>query len=306
MTPQPQDKPKLALIGHGEAGQALAQGWREAGVAHGLSAFDIEPARSLAPDRAGALDGAAAVFCLVTADSAAQALKQAAPFLPAGALVFDGNSCAPRTKRENAELVARAGARYVDMAIMAPVHPRLHRTPVLLSGEHAREAAEMLAALDMVAEVVEGPVGAASSVKMIRSVMVKGLEALSAECLLAARRAGVADRVIDSLEHSHPGLALAARGGYNLERMLVHGSRRAAEMREVVKTLDDLGLSGAMSAASADWQERLGGLGLTPVDGDWRALADAILKALPQGAGEMPAPGKGKPPETAQSLSKVR
>ena len=247
------------------------------------------PSRSLAPDRASALEGAVAVFCLVTADSAALALKQAAAFLPAGALVFDGNSCAPETKRENADLVARAGARYVDMAIMAPVHPRLHQTPVLLSGEHAIEAAEMLAALDMAAEAVAGPVGAASSVKMIRSVMVKGLEALSAECLLAARRAGVAERVIDSLERSHPGLALAGRGGYNLERMLVHGTRRAAEMREVVKTLEDLGLSSAMSAASADWQDRLGGLGLAPPGGDWRALADGIFAALPPG-GQPPDP----------------
>ena len=66
-----------------------------------------------------------------------------------------------------------------------------------------------MAALDMRPRVIGDKVGDASAIKMIRSVMIKGLEALTAECLLAARRAGVADAVLASLQNSDPGYRLA-------------------------------------------------------------------------------------------------
>ncbi len=86
--------------------------------------------------------------------------------------------------------------------------------------------------------IVPGAVGAASSIKMIRSVMVKGLEALTAECFLAADAAGVTEAVRASLDASWPGTDWGAKADYNLERMMAHGIRRAAEMEEVAKTLD--------------------------------------------------------------------
>jgi len=299
----PDSKPRLALIGYGEAGRAFARGWRAAGVTGDIRAFDIDPARSLSASRAAALEGAQAVFCLVTADRATEAFEQIAPHLPpdppsgppsgpsGGVLVFDGNSCAPATKRENALVVEGAGGRYVDMAIMAPVHPRLHETPVLLAGPHAEAGRGMLARLGMRSRVAGDEVGQASAIKMIRSVMVKGMEALFAECVLAGRRAGVEDVVLDSLQDSFPEFDWAARAAYSLERMMVHGTRRAAEMREVARTVRELGLSGAMSEASAHWQALVGGLGLEAGVDDVRARSDAILAVLggagPGGAGRV-------------------
>ena len=90
-----------------------------------------------------------------------------------------------------------SGGRYVDVAVMAPVHPRLHRTPLLISGPHVEAAAPALSALGMSASIHEGPVGASSSVKMIRSIMMKGLEALVCECVLAGRKAGVIETVLE-------------------------------------------------------------------------------------------------------------
>src|SRR5690606_33538388 len=101
-------------------------------------------------------------------------------------------------------------------------------------------------------------VGRASMVKMVRSVMIKGLEALSAECVGAAWRAGVLDDVIASLDASWPGADWASRANYSLDRMMVHGLRRAAEMREVVKTLESLGQSAEMSRATTIQQQSLG------------------------------------------------
>ena len=116
---------------------------------------------------------------------------------------------------------------------------------------------------------VAGPaVGEASTIKMLRSVMMKGLEALTAECLLAARRAGVEGAVIASLQASDPGFDWQRRSAYNLERMMAHGLRRAAEMREVAATLRELGLPDRLAVATADWQQQVGALGLEAGEAD--------------------------------------
>ena len=287
----------IALIGFGEAGRTFAAGWGS-GAAPDLRACDLraaEPGLQEAARAAGitchshpgpALAGAAVAFCLVTADQALAAARAAADVLPAGLLWLDGNSCAPGTKRRAAAVIEAVGGHYVDLAVMAPVAVRGHRTPCLLAGPQAVAAAEALAPLGMDLRVVGSRVGDASAIKMLRSVMIKGFEALTAECLLAARRAGVEGEVLASLQASDPGWNWQARGAYNLERMLAHGTRRAAEMREVVRTLADLGLPARMSAAAAEWQDQLAALHVAPGPDDLASRADRILAALPAGDAE--------------------
>ncbi|HHZ07439.1 MAG TPA: NAD(P)-dependent oxidoreductase [Rhizobiales bacterium] len=285
----------IAMIGFGEAARAFAAGWRSP-MAGRLAAYDIkclDDARRPALEEAAAASGvaccatpadavrdAAIVFCLVTADQAVAAAEAAAPHLRKGAFWLDGNSCSPGSKRSAAALIDGAGGRYVDMAIMAPVHPALHRTASLLSGPHAEAAQPVLAGLDMNVRVAGPGVGDASSIKMLRSVMIKGFEALTAECLLAAHRAGVEEAVLASLQASDPGWDWKRRGAYNLERMLVHGARRAAEMREAAATLRELGLPDRMAAATAAWQDEIATLGLPGGKNDLADRARRILSRL--------------------------
>lgn len=285
---------RIALIGFGEAAEAFLSGWARDGAA--ARAFDLKllqpeqaPAMARRCRTAGAeamsgpgpaLAGATLAFSLVTADQALAAAEAAAPHLAPEALWLDGNSCSPSTKRAAAAVIEAAGGRYVDMAIMAPVAARRARTPVLLAGPAAEAAAGRLAALGMRPAVAGARVGDASTIKMLRSVMVKGLEALTAECLLAARRAGVEDAVLASLQASDPGFDWTRRAAYNLERMMLHGTRRAAEMREVAATLRELGLPDRLSEATAAWQAEIGRLGLDGGDDDVAARADRILAAL--------------------------
>ncbi|TPE43415.1 NAD(P)-dependent oxidoreductase [Amaricoccus solimangrovi] len=285
----------MALIGFGEAAEAFVTGWGAArpGPAR---AFDV---KLLDPPKAGpvaarsgvagvipcespaeALAGAALVLCLVTADQALAATEAAAGALAPGTLWLDGNSCAPDTKRAAAAVIEASGGAYVDMAIMAPVHPRRHLTPVLLAGAEAEAAAAALRVLGMRPEVAGDRVGDASTIKMLRSVMVKGIEALTAECFLAARRAGVDAAVLASLDASDPGMDWTRRGAYNLERMMVHGIRRAAEMREVAATLRGLGLPDRLARATAAWQDEIGALGLDGGAADLAGRADRVLSRL--------------------------
>ncbi len=290
----------IALIGFGEAGQAIAKGLRLDAPDLDIRAFDIKTGNAaakagkwddyeaaqvtgcatLADALADALDGQGAVFSLVTADQALEAARAAAGHLYPGALYFDCNSCAPGTKRAAADLIGAAGGHYVDTAVMAPVHPRLHKVPLLVSGPNAEAALPVLTALGMEPRLIPGDVGRASSIKMMRSIMVKGMEALALECILAARKAGVDGEILESLGGSFPGFDWPKKMAYDFERSTTHGLRRAAEMREVAKTVDELGLMNGMSRAIVDWQQAVGDLALQPGDPELGVRADAILNAL--------------------------
>ncbi len=247
----------LSLIGFGEAAQAFAAGadWIGAGYdiadrTAELEHHGIDAART----PRGAVHRAAAVLNLVTPGASLDAAKAAAAHLAAGALWLDLTSVAPATKRAAAAVISAAGGRYVDAAIMAPVHPRRREVPILLAGPYADAGHAALAAAGFgTLRIVAGPVGTAAAIKMIRSVMVKGIEALTAECCIAADRAGVLDEVLGSL-----GADWAGKANYNLERMLVHGGRRADELGEVAATLADLGVDPAMTRAAAGWHRQLG------------------------------------------------
>ncbi|HTU13408.1 MAG TPA: DUF1932 domain-containing protein [Allosphingosinicella sp.] len=268
----------LALIGFGEAGMTFASQWDAPVRAYDIKTDDPATAAAKSDDYARhgatgaatlaeALAGAELVLSVVTADQALLAARAAAGSLAPGALYCDLNSVAPGTKREAARAIEAAGGLYADVAVMAPVHPARLAVPLLVSGPHADAAIAALGAVGFSPTRVEGPVGRASTIKMLRSVMVKGMEALSAECFLAAHEAGVVDEVAASLAKSWPGVDWLAQADYNLERMLVHGRRRAAEMDEVAKTVADLTLDNAMTRACADKQRALGTLGLAAPEG---------------------------------------
>ena len=172
------------------------------------------------------------------------------------------NSVAPGTKRATAEVIEAAGGRFVDVAIMAPVSPLQLEVPLLLSGSCAEEAAISLQSFGFAnMRVVGSEVGRASAIKMIRSVMVKGLEALTDEMMAAANAAGVADEVLASLDASEKTIPWAQRAAYNLERMATHGLRRAAEMEESAKTLLSLGVAPVMTRGTVYRQREAAGKG---------------------------------------------
>lgn len=283
--------PKVALIGFGEAGETFARAARWNGLASG---WDLLPVRcALMPDcgiaagadAAATLAEADVVLSLVTADGALAAAQVYAAALPAGALWCDMNSVAPHTKRAAAQAVTAAGARYVDVAVMAPVDKGL-AVPLLVSGPDAAAAQDALAALGFTSiRVVGDEVGRASAIKLCRSVMVKGLEALTAEMVLAASQAGVLDEVLASLDASEKQVSWFERADYNLDRMLIHGRRRSAEMAEACAMLADLGVAPMMSEQTVQRQLTLGELELAPPP-DTLSAKLAAIRATPDFKGE--------------------
>jgi 3-hydroxyisobutyrate dehydrogenase-like beta-hydroxyacid dehydrogenase len=290
----------IAMIGFGEAGAILGEELSRRGC--GVRAWDIQLADAglqarmrhrielARADAAGslaqALRGAKLVISAVTATSAGEVARQSAALLAPGQIYFDINSVSPGVKRANAACVEAAGAHYIDAAVMAPVPPQRLAVPMLLGGGRAAELSPSLNAMGFATRVVSADVGVASAIKMCRSVMIKGIEALTVECLLSARHYGAETAVLQSLAATFPSMGWAeAQPDYLISRVAEHGRRRAAEMREVAATVQEAGLLPHMALATAARQDALvddmQAAGMT-YDAShafsWRELADALMQ----------------------------
>lgn len=299
MTDNPRiDDRSLAVIGFGEAGRILAGGLRASGC-FDVCAYDIlvhDPARrgallaaaverhvTMAESNREAIRGARIIVSAVTAASSTDVARETAAALAPGQFFADINSVSPGTKRANARLIEGAGGHYVDVAVMAPIPPYGLKVPILLGGREAADLVAMLAPAGMNFDIVADDIGTASAIKMCRSVMIKGMEALTVECLLGARHYGVEQRVLASLEETFPQMKWDERADYLVSRVVVHGRRRAAEMREVAVTIREAGLEPFMASATAKCQDRISdivdaGAGTRAVGSEfsWRKFADAI------------------------------
>ena len=284
----------IALVGYGEVGKIFAAELIARGAR--ISFFDI----LLADEQAGAamrahaaslgaaacdtlaavLDGAQLAISAVTASSTLAVAEEAAKSIRPGQFFLDLNSASPTTKQTSARLIDAAGGYYVEAAVMGSVPPYGIKVPIILGGHKRDELARLLAPADMRLETGVAEVGVASAVKMCRSIMIKGLEALTVECMLTARRYGVEDQVLASLDETYPGMDWQKEADYLVSRVVQHGRRRAAEMREVARTVAEVGMQPLLAAPTAqrqDWMADLVSAGtVSKTEKSWRKVADAI------------------------------
>jgi 3-hydroxyisobutyrate dehydrogenase-like beta-hydroxyacid dehydrogenase len=241
--------PTIALLGLGEAGSRLAADLAAAGVE--VRGFDPDAVRD-APAVSRFADPAAAVAgsdVVLSVNSAAAALGAAAAALPAvgrGAVYADLNTAAPGLKRALAALVAGIGARFADVALLGPVPARGLATPALASGPGARAFAEVLEPLGMPVDVVSAEAGDAATLKLLRSVFMKGLAAAAVESHAAAEAAGHARWLEDQIA--------GVIGRPLLERLLEgsreHAARRVDELEAARELLLELGIEPRIATAS--------------------------------------------------------
>ena len=280
---------KIGFLGYGEAARAFHDGLSRAVLAHDIlldrddgAMREAMKLRGATPVAIAGLAEADWVFSAVTADQSLLAVEPLLPHIRQGQVLIDINSVSPTRKRDTAAAVEAAGALYLDMAVMAPVHPKKHATPVLLAGASAETLLPQLQALGFSASLVGPEPGAATAIKMVRSLFVKGLEAITVETLLAARASGCFDDIYASLSASFPGLDWSRFATYQFERTTRHGRRRAAEMRESGATLDALGLHGALAREIAAVQDAMGAAGPAPD----APLAETVQSVLNRRTGQ--------------------
>nr|WP_228538057.1 NAD(P)-dependent oxidoreductase [Nocardia sp. XZ_19_231] len=244
---------RVAVLGFGEAGSEFARDLVAAGA--DVRGFDpIVTAPHGVQQRDGDADAvrdAELVFSLTTATEAERALRVSLPALSPGTLWAEANTAAPTLKVRLAELVKDAGADLVDVAIMAPVPGRGLRTPMFVSGSAASQFVELLAEFGVAVDQVPGPVGAASSRKLLRSVVYKGLAAAVVEALAGAAAAGCADWL-----HEHLIQEFQNFDAQTVQRLITgtfeHAVRRTEEMEAAAGQLADLGVTPRIAAATRD------------------------------------------------------
>ena len=290
---------RIGLIGHGEVGKTFSVGLKDKPGVMAVGAWDlkfIDPATSGFELDQCSLRGITAhgsmrelceasdlIISAVTASNTLAVAQEAARFIRAGSVFLDFNSASPGTKQQAAALIDARGADYVEAGLMTSVPPHGIRVPMLLGGLQAAPLAELLNRWGLDANAVSDKLGVASAIKMCRSVMIKGLEALVIESYTTARRYGVEDHVLPTLQETFPAIDWQQQGGYFFSRVVQHGKRRAEEMREAANTVKEAGFEPFMSVAIADKQQWVSDRALDDVfkglgkDARWQEYADRLI-----------------------------
>jgi 3-hydroxyisobutyrate dehydrogenase-like beta-hydroxyacid dehydrogenase len=234
---------RWGLIGFGEAGRIIGGALAASGV--DLAVHDrvlLDPARGAAVREAVTAAGATpvddlaafadrdVVVSLVTPATAVPAAQGYAPHAQAGALYLDLNSTAPDAKQE---IVALLGSVRVVDGVMTGGGITLdaHRIPISLAGPDAAEAAELLNGAGLNAAVVGDEIGSAAALKMLRSVVIKGMEGLWVEALLAARARGVVEPLLAMIEETLDRYSARDFATMLVTTHVAHAGRRQVEVR---------------------------------------------------------------------------
>lgn len=289
---------RIGVIGFGEVGRILSAALLEGG--HRVGTYDRlldDPATAsaleaaaraagvhVAPSSGALMAEADLVVCAVTASQTGAAAEAASRAIRPGTWFLDLNSASPGTKIACSQAIESAGGRYLECAVMTSVPPYGIAVPMLLGGPHAAAAKPVLAALGFSgAEVADERLGIASAIKMCRSVIIKGMEAIFVESLVTARHYGVEAPVLASLQETFPSIDWDEQASYFFSRVAQHGRRRAEEMREAAVTVKEAGLDPHLAAATAerqDWMARYRpGFGGLAKGANWREYADRVLGA---------------------------
>jgi 3-hydroxyisobutyrate dehydrogenase-like beta-hydroxyacid dehydrogenase len=288
---------RIGLIGYGEVGKTFCAGL--APRVETMGAWDLKfdaPATRDAERGHAAAHGTTAhgsmrelceasdlIISAVTASNTLAVALEAAQYIRPGTVFLDLNSASPGTKQQAAAAVDGAGASYVEAGVMTSIPPYGIKVPMLLGGARAAELAALLSLWEMDAKAVSEKLGVASAIKMCRSVMIKGLEALVIESYTTARAYGVEDHVLPTLQETFPSIDWSQQGAYFFSRVVQHGQRRAEEMRESANTVKEAGFAPLMAAAIADKQQwvadqaKAGVFGDLPKGAAWQAYADRLL-----------------------------
>lgn len=292
---------QIGLIGYGEVGKTFCAGLKTKPGVTTMAAWDLKFVSAVTRDAEHTHAHAAGVqacgsmvalceasnFILsaVTASNTLGVALEAAKHIRAGSVYLDLNSASPGTKQQCAAAIEAAGAHYVEAGVMTSVPPYGIKVPMLLGGTKAAALATALTAWQLDATAVSEKLGIASAIKMCRSVMIKGLEALVIESYATARAYGVEEHVLPTLQETFPSINWQEQGGYFFSRVVEHGKRRAEEMREAANTVREAGFEPFMATATANKQQWVADQAAAGVfngiakGAGWQDYADRLLVA---------------------------
>jgi 3-hydroxyisobutyrate dehydrogenase-like beta-hydroxyacid dehydrogenase len=292
----------IALLGFGEAGSAIARGLAsEKGWRGPSKPGDNAPRRVIAIDPAldkdargtaigkeagrlevpisdkytDALAEADLVICAVQGEHALDAATSAAPLLKKGAYFLDLCTVTGKMADEDRAAIEKAGGQYIDIAVMGGFFKYGIKAPMLVAGGDAKAAVDWMNANGFDAKYLGPRPGSASSVKMVRSVLMKGLEALGVEALVTAERQGIREEVLECLADVDL-VPFRDHLASLVQTHVVHARRRWEEMGLVAQTLRETGVEPKMTVTTEQTLRRSVEAGIAPADGKVPGLDEAL------------------------------
>lgn len=254
----------LVFIGFGEAAYNIAAGLKEEGFTS-MAAYDNmadDPKRGeLIHKRASevgvplitleeAIEKGEFIASLNSAKVAYSVAESIIPHLKNGQVYIDFNSANPDVEVRIDGIKRAEGVLFCDAGVMGTVPGNRHKVPMYLTGDGSQVFYDSFSKYGMKLTILDAPAGGSSAIKMLKSVVMKGLPQLMFESFEAADKYGVLDTLVKSLASSLEGKTVEKLADTFIARTMIHAERRAAEMRDVVATLEKAGVDASMTEAT--------------------------------------------------------
>ena len=206
------------------------------------------------------------------AEGLASRLAPALQSLPKKPVYVDCNAISPQTAGRVAAIVEPTGAAFVDGGIIGGP-PREDYSPAIYASGPQAERTAAIKEFGIDWRIIDGPIGAASGLKMSYAGITKGTTAIAAAMLLGAARFGCAEALIAELSSSQPEMLRRIRRG--VPGMYDKAYRWVGEMEEISDFLEANAASSEMYAAIARLYDYL-----AEAEADAAPAADNAIKML--------------------------
>ena len=286
---------KLGFIGFGEVGFEMAMGFKSEGLDRVL-AYDVMQGDSVygplirervqnsgvalisSPEEV--IKNVDVIIVAVPGSKTLQTAKDIVGFFDEHKLYVDVSASAPETKRAVWETVKTSGAKFVDAAMLGSLPQYKHKVPTLISGNGSDELLRLMTPYGMALDKANDNPGDATAIKLVRSIVMKGLPALLMEALEAASAMKIEEVVLKSLAETMNSCTFEVTMNRLVTGTAVHAERRGQEMVNVIEMLNTLNIKPTMSQATFERHKWLAGKNLKEKFGgktpkSWQEVVEA-------------------------------
>jgi 3-hydroxyisobutyrate dehydrogenase-like beta-hydroxyacid dehydrogenase len=287
---------RVGFVGFGALAQAFAAGLTDGGAQDVVAYLRPSGDGASAQARVKRLSAAGVRSCssvgelvrsadlvvsAVPAAAAAEVAEAVVGHLAPGAIYVDPAPLAPSQKLALAGRIGEAGAEYVDVAVLGTVNVDRHAVPMMAAGPGAARWAAFAEPYGFRVSVLDGPPGQASLVKLLRSVYMKGRDALILEMLVAARRYGLEDTVVASIGGAAEQVPFAELTTRVMGSLALYAERRSDELAASAELVAEAGLDPLVAAAGAARLRWMADLGIREAFGGERPTdTEAVLDTI--------------------------
>jgi 3-hydroxyisobutyrate dehydrogenase-like beta-hydroxyacid dehydrogenase len=267
------ERQKIGFIGFGEVARTLSQRMKEMGgeiMAYDKFADRVKEKAEelripLIEKMAGLVHSCTLILSTLWPDAALESAKEAAPLLSPNQIYCDMNSVSPETTEEIQQVISPTGADFVKIGIMAGIPDRGFAVPLIVGGAKAKEVEEILSSLGLTIRAISLDPKHPAAIKILRSVCLKGLVAVTYEMLRGAEKYGVSDQILESASEVMSKASFKDILSNWIASTAIHARRRAKEMEEAIETLEKAGIDPVMSIGTKKIFEEIAGFQLDEV-----------------------------------------